>query len=125
MPRILAIDDDGPILELLRSLLTLEGFEVETACDGRDGIGRFEADPHDLVVTDLMMPEQEGIETIRRLRAIDREVPILVISGESARMPGSCLKAALHLGANRALAKPFANRELIAAVRELLDGKPA
>lgn len=120
MARILVIDDDPMILELLRTVLTLDGHEVETAVDGRDGLRCFEQLPTDLVITDLMMPEQEGIETIRKLRALDARVPILAISAETPRVRGGFLEAAKRLGADLALAKPFGTRALADAVRDLL-----
>lgn len=121
MARILVIDDDPVILELLRSVLTLDGHRVDTAPDGREGMACFREQPPDLVITDLVMPEQEGIETIRMLRRLDAAVRILAISGEAPRVKGGFLDAARILGADRALAKPFGVRELSAAVRELLD----
>jgi len=125
MARILVIDDDRSILELLRSLLTLEGHEVESAADGREGLRRFREEPADLVVTDLMMPEVEGIEMIRTLRAIDAEVPILAMSGDAGVDRSGLLRAARHLGASRTLPKPFANQALCDAIRELLEKRDA
>lgn len=126
MARILVLDDDPTIRQLLQTVLSLRGYEVVTASDGRRGLQSFHQMRPDLVITDMLMPEQEGIETILELRRIDAEVPILAISGDTARLRGQThLDAAECLGADRTLRKPFGTSELEEVVAELLSKKRA
>ena len=125
MARILVLDDDPHIRELLETLLELEGYEVITAPDGRLGMELFRSARPDLVITDMIMPDQEGIETIRMIRRLDPDVSILAISGNTARLAAgrTTLDAARLLGADRSLAKPFGAGELRRAVADLLEPK--
>ena len=120
MAKILLIDDDPQILELLQELLTQAGHECVCAENGVHGFRALERGPIDLVVTDLIMPEAEGIETIMRIRGSGRSMPILAISGGIPKLPGSHLPAAARLGANRTLRKPFELAEFLRIVEELL-----
>jgi CheY-like chemotaxis protein len=122
MKRILVIDDDRRVLALLREILTEAGYDVTEADDGKRGLACFRERPADLVITDIIMPGQEGIETIDELHAEYPRVPILAISGGSPKGVGSYLETAVALGASKALAKPFGFNELLAAVHELLAG---
>ena len=127
MARILVIDDDPTIRSLCTLALTNSGHEVATAGDGRDGIALLGRRTFDLVVTDLVMPEQEGISTIRSIRDLARDLPILAISGSmggEGRGGVDYLKLALSLGAQAALRKPFSPRQLVRAVEELLVAAP-
>ena len=121
MRKILVIDDDEQIRKLLCRIMEQAGFEVKAAADGRKGLSLFEENFYDLVITDLIMPEQEGIETITFLRKNYPQVKIIAISGGGRIGPETYLPAALELGANRAFAKPFSIDQIINAVRELLD----
>ncbi|GGF23138.1 response regulator [Aliidongia dinghuensis] len=121
MARILVIDDDPTIRSLIGGLLEAAGHSSVEARDGRDGIEIFAKQAIDLVVTDIVMPEQEGIETIGALRRLSRTVPILAISGSATiGSPGDYLRAAAALGASGTLQKPFAPDALMAAVDRLL-----
>ena len=128
MARILVIDDDPTIRSLCTLALTNGGHEVATAPDGRDGVALLGRRSFDLVVTDLVMPDQEGISTIRSIRDMARDLPILAISGSmggEARGGVDYLKLALSLGAQAGLRKPFSPRQLAKAVDELLGaGSP-
>jgi len=117
---ILIIDDDEQILALLSRSMEMAGFAAVTASDGREGQRRLEEQHFDIVITDLIMPEKEGMETISHIRRHFPGVKIIAISGGGRIGPESYLPAALDLGADRAFAKPFAVDELVAAVRELL-----
>ncbi len=122
MRKILIIDDDEQMRNLLCRAMEYAGFEVEVAENGREGQRFFEErSSFDLVITDLIMPEQEGMETITFLRKNYPEVKIIAISGGGRIGPETYLPAALELGANRAFAKPFALDDLRTAVNELLD----
>jgi len=120
MRNILIIDDDEQMRNLLCRAMEYAGFEVEAAADGRKGLRLFEENVYDLVITDLIMPEQEGMETITFLRKNHPGVKIIAISGGGRIGPETYLPAALELGADRAFAKPFPIDDLINAVKELL-----
>ena len=118
--RILIIDDDEQVRRLLCLAMERENFVAVTAEDGRQGQRLFEENPTDLIITDLIMPEQEGMETITFLRQKYPAVKIIVISGGGQIGPEAYLPAALELGADRAFSKPFVVKELVDAVKELL-----
>ena len=118
MAKILVIDDDPQIRRMVARILTREGHTVHEAADGRAGIELFHQLRPALVITDIVMPDTEGIETIRELRRGAPTIPILAISG-SGNNP-VYLRAATGLGAAAALEKPFSANELHAAVENLL-----
>jgi len=118
--RILVIDDDEQMRVLLQQAMQWAGFEVVTAENGRQGQQLFEEQPADLIITDLIMPEQEGLETIRILKQGYPAVKIIAISGGGRIGPEAYLPAAMELGADRIFTKPFDVKELISAVQELL-----
>jgi DNA-binding response OmpR family regulator len=118
--RILIIDDDDALRAAMSKILEREGHEVRAAADGDTGLSLHRSDPADLVVTDLIMPEKEGIETLQDLRAEFPDVPILAISGGGAVGPAGPLTDATLLGADAALAKPFAVDVFVEAVARLL-----
>ncbi|MDY6987587.1 MAG: response regulator [Thermodesulfobacteriota bacterium] len=119
--RILVIDDDIGIRAMLRRLLEGAGYDVAEASDGRQGIRLYRQDPADLVITDLIMPEKEGLETIRELRRDFPHVKILAISGGGRVSPDEYLHMAKSFGAKRTLAKPFDPKELLEVVHELIS----
>src|SRR5438477_953392 len=107
MARILVIDDEQPIRELLRHVLEKEGHEVVEAQDGKDALRLAEQSPPDLVITDIMMPEQDGLEVIRALRRESPDLKMLAISG-GGLLRSRALHVANLLGAFDTLQKPFA-----------------
>jgi DNA-binding response OmpR family regulator len=114
--RILIIEDDPNVSEVVGRYLEREGYRVESVADGREGLRRALADPPDLVVLDLMLPSLGGLEVCRQLRAV-APVPVIMLTarGEEAdRITG------LELGADDYVAKPFSPRELTARVRAVL-----
>ena len=115
MAHILIIEDEAPLRRMLAALLAHAGYEVTEATDGIDGVQKSAAHPPDLVLTDLLMPRQEGIETIRRLRGTRTDLPIIAMSGGGVNS-GVYLQIARKLGARATLLKPFSNAELLAAV---------
>ncbi|MCL4305127.1 response regulator [bacterium] len=121
MARILVVDDDPNIRQMLRSMLEREGYEVDVASNGLECMRRFEAAPADLVITDIIMPEQEGIETIRRLRAEYPESRIIAISGGGRIGPSDYLSMAKLIGAVSTLSKPFDRKDLLEAIRGALS----
>ena len=122
--RILVIDDDDLVRETLRRALETAGFQVVEAADGRQGTRLYRSDPVDLVITDLLMPVKEGIETIRELRQINADAKIIAISGGGRAGAVDFLGMAKKLGADRVIAKSFRPADLIDAVRAVLDGAP-
>jgi two-component system OmpR family response regulator len=113
---VLVVDDDGHIREVVRFGLEQAGYRVLEAADGRAAVALFQAQPIDVVVLDIIMPEQDGIEVCRRLRERS-QVPILFLSSrddELDRVLG------LEIGADDYVTKPFSPRELVARVKALL-----
>jgi len=123
MARILIIDDEADLRATLRDILEAQGYEVIEASDGREGLRHYLLAPMDLVITDLLMPEQEGMETIQAMRRVNPQVKIIAISGGGQTGRLDFLEAAAVLGAQRTLRKPFRPRELLTAVRELMQGE--
>jgi CheY-like chemotaxis protein len=118
MARILFIDDDPAVLALAGSILTACGHHVTLAIRGRAGVEAYRREPFALVVTDIFMPEQDGIETIGQIRHSTRGTPIPAISGSHSG--DDYLRAASALGADATLEKPFTPDQLIDAVDRLL-----
>lgn len=125
MSHILLIDDEPAILEAVREILEMEGHAVFTASDGKQGMRLYNSHPFDLVITDILMPEQEGLETIRQLRSSSPTLKILAISGGGRHGIVEFLAIAKRLGADLGLVKPFTQQELLTAVSWLLKGKSA
>lgn len=121
MSSILLIDDEQQVLEVLGEMLRLEGHEVECAGNGMEAMELSEQRDFDLVITDLIMPEKEGLETIVDLRKSSEDIPILAMSGGGRIGPRDYLETAKFVGANATLMKPFARAELIATIDELLS----
>lgn len=120
MSRILVIDDDPNIRQMLHHMLEREGFEVATASNGNEALALFRSQPADLVITDIIMPEKEGIETIRELKSDFPDAKIIAISGGGRVGPSDYLKMAKLLGAQRTISKPFDRSEMLAAVKEVM-----
>ena len=120
MPRILLIDDDAALRGVVRRALERAGHEVAEAADAASGLRLQEQAPADLVVTDIYMPGEDGMQAIRRLRKSSPGLQILAMSGGMLAGPVDLSEHALVLGANAVLAKPFELATLLAAVRRLL-----
>lgn len=120
MKKILVIDDEAAIRVLLAKILDREGFFVITASDGKEGMKLFRKEPADLVVTDLIMPEKEGVEIIIELRKEYPGVPVIAISGGGRNSPESYLNMAKLLGACAVLEKPVQKEKFLEEVRKAL-----
>jgi CheY-like chemotaxis protein len=118
--RILLIDDDELIRVALRVALERAGHQVEEAEDGPTGVARYAELRPDVVVTDIVMPRQSGIDIIAQIRAMSPAVPVVVISGGDDAGHRSLLAAAERKGASRVLAKPFRPQALVDAIDDLL-----
>ncbi len=122
MQRILVVDDDPAVTSLLKRGLAYEGFAVDTAASGSDGLSLAREHPPDLVILDVMMPGLDGWEVLRRLRAADRELPILMLTARDA--PSDQVQG-LDLGADDYVVKPFTFDVLAARVRAALRRRQA
>lgn len=121
MARILIIDDEVQLRTSLLRTLESEGHQVFAAGDGREGLRVFHEQHPDLVVTDLFMPEKDGLETIREIRRHSPASRIIAVSGGYRGGMVDLLPVARKLGVTLTLAKPFAPEELLGAVRFALD----
>lgn len=121
MARILVIEDDVEVRELLRQILEHVGYEVDEAGDGEEGIKRYREKQADLIITDIIMPKKEGIETITDLKVEFPDVKVIAISGGGRLGPEPYLEVAKGFGANTIIMKPFSTAEILDAVQELLE----
>src|SRR5215470_13411128 len=117
MQRILVIDDDPAVTSLLKRGLSYEGFAVETARSGVEGLTMAREHPSDLVVLDVMMPGLSGYEVLQRLRAADGQLPILMLTAKDA---DADQVRGLEAGADDYVMKPFTFEVLLARIRSLL-----
>ncbi len=122
MSHILVIDDDDMVRDPILSVLRRAGFTVEEASNGREAAEKFKAQPADLVITDILMPERDGLETIMNFSQETGGVPIIAMTGLSSRS-ALYLEMARTFGAVRVLEKPFELSELLSVTRELLAKK--
>jgi DNA-binding response OmpR family regulator len=118
---ILVIDDDTSVRHTVRLMLERAGYRVREAHDGEQGMKLYRSERADLVITDLFMPQQDGIETIQQLRAQFPDARILAVSGGASLGAEGPLIDARMLGADETLAKPFSRDELLERVRGLID----
>ena len=120
MAKILVIDDDDTVRSSIRLALEDADHEVVEAPDGAEGVNRVKTQPVDLVITDIFMPEKEGLETIDEIRHAFPKLKIIAISGGGRIEPQDYLEIAQQLGADRTLLKPFDIKLLVDTVDELL-----
>ncbi len=120
MARILVIDDDDAIRFSLKLALEDADHQVEDAANGVEGMTRFRTNPADLVITDIFMPEKEGLETIDEIKRSYPQTKIIAMSGGGRMNPEDYLEIAKRVGADRSLFKPFDIQLLVATVDDLL-----
>lgn len=125
MSKILVVDDDSQVLQVVSEMLRIDGHEVVMAANGQQAIDQFEIEGFDLVVTDIIMPEKEGLETIANLRGRDTYVPIIAISGGGRAGNLDYLETARYIGADGTLAKPFGRQDLLNTVNQVLGDAAA
>lgn len=118
--RVLLIDDYADVRRMLRMALEDVGIDVIEAKNGAVGLEMLKTDTVDLIITDLLMPEKEGIETIRELRLTDSNVPVIAITGGGPMPPDRLIEVAKNLGANAGLSKPVDPDELTELVQKLI-----
>ncbi len=125
MARILVIDDDPQLRRLLRRYFERHHHAVAEAADGNEGLARFHESGADIIITDLIMPGKEGMETILELRRNNPDVKVIAMSGGGRVAPAGYLKLAKGIGASRVFSKPFELAELHQAVEELIGENPS
>ena len=116
MKKILVVDDEKPISDIIKFNMAKEGYEVLTAFDGKEALAVFEAENPDILILDLMLPEIDGLEVARTIRKTSN-VPIIVLSAKDTEFDKVI---GLEIGADDYVTKPFSNRELQARVKALL-----
>ena len=121
MPGILIVEDEKDLREMLKIALTRHKFTVFEAENGKEAIIHFKPSITDLVVTDLIMPDEDGLKVIIKLKELKPSIKIIAISGGGKAGPGSYLNLAKVLGADAIYSKPFSINELIAKIGELLN----
>ncbi len=121
MSRLILVEDDPQVRGMLKETLHQEGYDVLEATNGREAVILYRQTPADLVITDIIMPEQDGVETIHALRKEFPNVKIIAISGGSANIRGDYLLGTANaLGAIKTFKKPVDMNELLATVKEVL-----
>ena len=124
MARILIIDDEPQIRSMLKLMLERDGYEVVEASDGVAGIKVYRQNPADLIITDLIMPNKDGIGMIIDLKKEFPQVKIIAMSGGGLNKPDGYLKGAKKLGAAYTLTKPIKREEMLRVVRDILKVSP-
>ncbi len=122
MAKILVIDDEPSILLMIKKMLEKEGHEVDIALNGRDGLELFEKMKPELLITDIIMPQKEGLEIILELKKKYTGLKIIAISGGGRIGPEGYLPIAKHFGADMVFQKPLIQKEFVKAVSDLLGG---
>jgi CheY-like chemotaxis protein len=120
MAGVLIVEDDKELREMIALSLTRRKFTVLEAVNGKEAIMRFKPSITDLVVTDLIMPEEDGLKVIMKLRGLKPSLKVIAISGGGKAGPGSYLNLAKALGADAIYSKPFSINDLVRRIEELL-----
>jgi DNA-binding response OmpR family regulator len=120
MPRILVVDDEQLLRSTVVMILTRAGFTVEEASDGQAGLAMFHKNPPDIVLTDIFMPNRDGIEIIKELKHSSPQTKIIAMTGGGKLRMMEIASAAQVLGADYVLDKPFDSESLLAAINAVL-----
>jgi DNA-binding response OmpR family regulator len=123
MPGVLIVEDDKELREMLKMMLVRRNFTVLEAENGKTAIAHFKPTLTDIVVTDLIMPEEDGLKVVIKLRELKPSIKIIAISGGGKVGPGSYLNLAKALGADAVFSKPFSLNDLVARIEQLLDNE--
>lgn len=122
MAHILIIDDDSSVLHLFGQFLEENGYSVALAANGKEGLSMMHQQRPDLIITDIMMPEMDGLEVIHEVRMQHPDLPVIAISGGMRIRPMNFLPHAKKMGACHVLGKPVELGVLLATVQEVLNG---
>jgi CheY-like chemotaxis protein len=125
MESVLIIDDEPQIRSMIRLILERDGYSVMEAGDGVEGIRRFRENPADLIITDLIMPNKDGIGMIIELKKEYPDLKVIAMSGGGLNKPEGYLRGAKKLGASCTLAKPINRNDLLRVVKDTLEGTAA
>jgi CheY-like chemotaxis protein len=120
--KVLVIEDNDAVRRTVCSILRAGGYETAEAENGKEGMAKLARGDISLVITDIVMPDQDGIETIQRIRDLDATIPVIAMSG-SGTEDFSPLHDAKLMGADRIIGKPFQVEEILSTVRDLLGGR--
>lgn len=121
MARILIVEDEASILEMLTAVLETAGHTVATASGGREAIDKHKTWSPDLIISDLVMPEVDGFEILREVKRYEPSIPVIMVSGSDARF--LYLQMAGKLGATQTLTKPFTAQQLLDAVEKVVRNR--
>ncbi len=117
MKKILVIDDEPYILMMLKKMMERAGYEVDLATNGVEGLEIFKNNSPDLVISDIIMPEKEGLGTIREMKQLKPDLKIIAVSGGGRASSDDYLHTAKLFGADRIFQKPFNQTEIVGAVK--------
>lgn len=124
MSRILIVEDEEYMREMLVDTLAKEGYDVSIAVNGVEAIKAIEEETFDLIVTDIVMPEKDGLSTILQTKRDNEKIKIIAISGGDRSFTGSSyLQIAKNIGVERTFQKPFNSKEFLRAVKEVLQNE--
>lgn len=123
MPGILVVEDDIDLREMLKTALERNSFTVFEAGNGKEAIAHFKPGITDVVITDLIMPEEDGLKVIMKIREIKPDIKVVAISGGGKAGPASYLDMAKALGADSVFYKPFSLNDLVIEIKNLLGSE--
>ncbi|MGB4291657.1 MAG: response regulator [Bacteroidales bacterium] len=121
MAGILIVEDEKDVREMLRDALIRRKYSVIEAVNGKEALAKFKASFINIVITDILMPDEDGLKVIMKLKELKPELKIIAISGGGKFGPAGYLNIARTLGADEVFTKPFSLRELEKKIEELLD----
>jgi CheY-like chemotaxis protein len=123
MAVILIVEDDNELREMLKTSLLKMKYTVLEASNGKEALLRFKPSITDMVITDLIMPDEDGLKVIMKIKEIKPSIKVIAISGGGKAGPGNYLNLAKALGADEIFPKPFSINELVKKIAELLNGE--
>ena len=121
MAEILVVDDDSQVREVIKLLLSMAGYQVREATTARKAIESYQQEPADLIITDILMPDTDGLELIREIRSLHPDAKIIAMSGGGQIGSEEYLSWAKRFGAKYHLSKPIPSKELLKAVETVLN----